>query len=1475
MLENWTTDQVGFAQAGASALDLALRAPVANMDSYRETTVADFRAAAAAGFRRDNEIIALFNHLDEWGTAAAADTAERLTGNATPADWNPYRHILDNWDEQRRERAARWIHAGLFNNVSSPRHLERVENSLLEYERDTEAMDRSGWGGTLGSLGGGIASPTTYIGGALVRGPSILASIGRMAAVNAAGSAVQEGILHQVQPLRTLRESVMNVGVAGVLGGGVGALAHAASRASPIHPSRADNPLRPENYPTHGEARLPGDETGDPIPGGYSSIGADVVEGTERSVWFGPAPERIGGDTANASTGWLTGRTLAGRALNYASDTARRAMSGLMEISAYSRTDLDGFARRASAEARRDVMLEDWQIVRGQVEEIGARLDNELAAIGAPRSRPDDVNFALTHALNQLPDTPDTWSAMVSRYGEAGAERVKAAGRDAAEQVHRLNEKFEARLRDVGALRDEKRLAPITQSVERLRADREAKLKEIQTRVDALTEQAKKAEAGDAREALLRQRDQTRMEMEDVRREAGLQIDRLGGELKRERSKPEALGRNYGMAQLWDRRQVVARQEEFRGWLTKVLAKDVDGDWLRETHGIERAELDRLALEEPGRYQQIVSEYGADGHDFHVRQLDLRVEALRAREKEARLDLNAALRSMGHADRLADSSERSVARLVAKEEEAALASARAERDAIDRTRKAIDAALTEAADPGVAKALRQDLAGQTPESGDFFRLDAALARLDEAHASRLPEAQAATATRQEAENRLTALRDALDRTPRADKETATRIAADADRAARDFERAVRKEHSLHAELEATNGRLTAVAKRTADLIEDRPLSRAERVKRLTETRADLDRARLDAEARAAKAAERLDLLTAARQRATDLHAKRKAAAETLTGVRNRKGVMADVAKDQLAKTEAAVASAVRKGGLNDVVDNIMASLSEGRVLRDGGLDDAITETGRVKERRINLTPEERAEAMRLGFLRDDVQNVLDLQYRQITGHIALREAMSIGEGPKFQYRSFEEITRQINADYAEKMQGVTDPKARGALENERAAAVRDLRAAKDRLLDRTNPGLDRDGWLYWTSQKMRQYNFLRFGPGMLVSSLMDTATFALRHSLSKDFVPHLREIVATMKGKANPELAAAVRAAEPVMFGLNRFDHTDPADLLDGLGIGASGSVKHQVTSKIDLMAQHATRYAGLASGLSHWGRLWKTAAAVSMQHKLGRMVTEYGSLSKFERADLASLGIGKIEAERIARLVAEHGSTVDGRFDPGIDDWHKSPGSDMAARDWRLAISRDLRRANIAPGIGDTPLLMDHAFGKLLMQFQTFAFATLNRYVVPMAQRVAYMDGAMDPKVYVSMANLFGLTAVSLALKDAARGKDPMERWGEDHILATTREIVDRSGLLGWAAPYINGMLQMTGATASSRYAQNQWWETLLGVNYGLVSQAARTAASVSADGFEQGEWNKVRDKVVNVAPFVFWGRVGNTILQHHNGER
>ncbi|WP_207462430.1 hypothetical protein [Azospirillum sp. SYSU D00513] len=536
------------------------------------------------------------------------------------------------------------------------------------------------------------------------------------------------------------------------------------------------------------------------------------------------------------------------------------------------------------------------------------------------------------------------------------------------------------------------------------------------------------------------------------------------------------------------------------------------------------------------------------------------------------------------------------------------------------------------------------------------------------------------------------------------------------------------------------------------------------------------------------------------------------------------------------RAERSLNAARLKTPLEETVQDIKRALMDRSELPTAIMDRVVPESGRMKVRRLILNKEQERLAAERGYLRTDLPNILHSQYDQLSGHISLREALDIGDGKRF--GSWDDVEAAVSREYDD-LVAQTDQASRSKLNAEREKAIADLRLLKGRLIGLENLGTDRDGWLAWGSQKMRQANFIRYGSGFLLTSLTDVATLALRERLLPMFFRHSGEAVRIMREMDREDLRVFVNAVEFGSHGVALARRLGAEDTLNQAGIGVRGTLKHTITSKVDVAASKLSDVVSTVSGLPYWNSFLKITAGLAISHRLRSFVLRYDTLTEFQRADLASLGIGKAEAGRLKEFIKRYGVEKDGRFDPNLDEWLKEPGGELAARDFRIAVQREMTRAINTPGIGDTPAIMDSWFGKLALQFQTFAFTFLNRYVTPTAQRVA---DYRDMRAVASLGILTFSTFMVMLGKDIINGRDPEERLKEENAFNTAHELVDRSGLLGWMSPYVDGALKLSGLTSSTRFARNSWMESLGGINLALLGDVQRLGSSlVQGEGGEQ----------------------------------
>lgn len=179
------------------------------VDLDRESPTSDVTDVIAAEWRRNNLLGALSTYMN------VDDSVE--TG------WNVYSYFKRH--EKEYEDIAPFVRRGDLDDVFSEEAFHSRVQLLRQQMRDMEIIQNGGVLGAVAGVGVALLDPTNYI---PVLGPAArfgrAANAARTAAGFGAGVAVQEGVLHQLQPTRTGEETAWAVGGAAAMGAGFGAL---------------------------------------------------------------------------------------------------------------------------------------------------------------------------------------------------------------------------------------------------------------------------------------------------------------------------------------------------------------------------------------------------------------------------------------------------------------------------------------------------------------------------------------------------------------------------------------------------------------------------------------------------------------------------------------------------------------------------------------------------------------------------------------------------------------------------------------------------------------------------------------------------------------------------------------------------------------------------------------------------------------------------------------------------------------------------------------------------------------------------------------------------------------------------------------------------------------------------------------------------------------------------------------------------
>lgn len=1410
-----------------------------------------FLETAAATWRRENftvdALASLGNRVLDKGNFGEADPS-----------WNPYSHIKMNWSVEDQDAMSDAINMGLFDGARTADHVEALKARISE-EKDRVATVESGSG--LGALVGGFAAAftdlTTFIPfagiGLKARTAGRLGKIAdgamRGATIGIAGAALQEAGLQQTQDFRSAKESWMNIGMAGVIGGGLGGFARAIIPDHPLNPRHPDNPLNVD----HPDARSVAARTIDGEDVIYpSSVGAAQVEKTQVNFEKGLTDNKVAnalGITKLAEK--ITGATPVGRTMMRMGENTRTTLSKMMDMGGVL-TDTARFGERIGPSAE-DIKLDmltlrEGLFVRG--ENILLKLNQNLGTpdiktrfgLEGEVSRAQFLDITRKHLLES--DGKKLWSdtdnaALIEKFGEDRANLITSHATQWAEEIHKVNAEFERKLVEMGKIRDEAKVKKLKSDLDALRFER-----------DNFVESPVSPDGqGMGRKA--RTLDDIRTEIETVK-------SRLDGEM----SKAKSLGRDYGHAQLWDSRNILTKQEEFEDFLYDILAKKPDEEWLLNQHGMTNEEWSLLGKEdikledgtvitaEAGaeKQKEIMRDWVGDEYVYRLKRAELNNEAAQQTLKEALQDLKDTMIAHGFLTKEVAKLTVQEARKFRDRWHADLEYRRAEAE----VQKQFLRTFKQASEAARQRTLERDM--------QFTDV------LPDVGMSELAGWQKALDDLADAEKRLTnfhqkkpgesEIRHGVDKTHR------VLPVHDTDKMIELGDLIFKRQQGKDtAWAKATEEGITAPKAPELDpsaklaMLEERGKQYADHLDQLDAT--------------LAKRMERIQAMDAAHEKvAQRLDVAEKAKAGVADALNDFRTAHKSAAKDarqalrELRKVQ-------KESPLEDTVSDLMRTLTTQQQIPFQMMDRVASETGRVKDRRILLNMEERMKAEELGFLRTDLNVILHHQYEQLSGWIGLHEGLGIGEGKRF--GSWSDVVRSVEDEYNGMLRDLSDPKEHARINADKEGALKDLALLKDRILGTTSPGVDRDGWVGWMSRKARQANVIRYGAGFLIPSLTDVASVALQHgSIAKMLMNHGGEVAKMLKdawasGKIpESELYLMALSNELGSHGvaLGRMEALGGMDQYDHLiGIGTPGTTRHTVTSRVDASMNWLTDKVGMVSGLRTWNRFWKIASGVQRAHTLRDWTAMYDKLPEHQVAHLASLGIGRQEADRLNHFITKYGSETDGKWDPNLDQWITEPQGRAAARDFRIAVQRDMRRSIMSPGIGDTPGLMSHEAGKLWLQFQTFAFTFMNRFMMPTSQRLAAF-GAKDGYVLAAMGNLLWSSMAVMSIKDLMNGKDPRERFTEEQWGNTTKELIDRSGLLTYMSPYIDSALKASGGTQealfgrvvvgpTSKFQRNEWADSMLGANFRLMRDIQETGA-----GAFEGDADKFRKKGMLLLP-------------------
>lgn len=418
---------------------------------------------------------------------------------------------------------------------------------------------------------------------------------------------------------------------------------------------------------------------------------------------------------------------------------------------------------------------------------------------------------------------------------------------------------------------------------------------------------------------------------------------------------------------------------------------------------------------------------------------------------------------------------------------------------------------------------------------------------------------------------------------------------------------------------------------------------------------------------------------------------------------------------------------------------------------------------------------------------------------------------------------------------------IDDPKKLDKLLKEEEKTINDLLAVRDRLLGSYGMSSNPSSWLYRTQKVAKQLNVLR---------LLGSAGFAAIADIGKligvrgGMYAFKDGLVPLIKMVGSPEMRAHFKKYTKEMKRFNIgteliLNERNGAinDIIDDFG----RTTKFE--RGLDALSQNFSK----VNLVSYWNNALKTMASMVIQSNVYdslEIVAKGGKLKPKELAKLNELGISENLAGIIYKQIEKHGEKIDSLIVPNIANWDdefKEVGDIYAS-----AILKETNKTIVTPGVATTPLWLSRGGFNLIGQFKSFAFSSVQKTLIPMAQDA-------DAKTAQAVIAMIGLGVISSMLKRINSNQEIPE---DPKVLIM--EGVDRSGLTGWLFDVNNmvenvssrrlGLSRVFGTQPLNRYADRAKLEAVLGPTAKMAVDLGTIASDIGSLDYKQRTTHAIR---------------------------
>ncbi len=412
-----------------------------------------------------------------------------------------------------------------------------------------------------------------------------------------------------------------------------------------------------------------------------------------------------------------------------------------------------------------------------------------------------------------------------------------------------------------------------------------------------------------------------------------------------------------------------------------------------------------------------------------------------------------------------------------------------------------------------------------------------------------------------------------------------------------------------------------------------------------------------------------------------------------------------------------------------------------------------------------------------------------------------------------------------------------------ALNKQQENVINDLLTVVNRIAGRSaqhEKGTFARNWVR-AQRVIRTYNYVRLLGSQTVSSMSDTGRLVARYGLPKTVHGMAKLLLDSNFRNLTKANMRRMGSAFETMFD---FRMQQMADLVDEAG----------AVSRTDKAMEAIGGAFSRLTLMSQWNEMLKVGVGALEQDALIRKVAS-DTLSAFDKAHLVRAGVDDADLSRLADMVRRHADTTEGLGRLRTEMWEDKH---MAALMERHIMSLG-DEVVLTRGAGDLPAMMDKELVKTWLQFRTFAIASVNRTMIPVAQGLSMGDAKMAQGV----ASMLTLGAMTYYAKERLAGREP-DLNNPGRLAA---EAFNWSGLIAFFPDLWDVPAKTLHLPTFSRFMSRSPMETLGGPTFGSGVNFQLGVISNLADGtLKQSDIHGIR-RMLPFQNLFYFSRLLNAI--------